>query len=141
MMVVPSTYAHIQVEFGGRPRSLVDLIDGWANSVLRFHFDIVEDRTIEDGAWHLDDLVGSYHIRDAVEEAVQRELGSDVRLPILKAGDELFLTFAAENPYDVARLVSRNPGPHDDNWWWYYLPFKGPIARLISEGPSVQLAE
>jgi hypothetical protein len=78
--------------------------------------------------WGGDDLIGSYHLRNAVEKGVRalvEEVG-DCQVALLRASDELFKTFTTEDDDNLVLLFANDGGT---GWWWKRFPTRGPIVQ------------
>lgn len=120
--------AEVFVEFGGKPVSLIEMIDGWAARVLNLYSDA---SGLSDFEWTSHDLIGSLIMRDAVQRGVEQLVQDDRPVPALEAADALFRSFTREDPQRL--LVEWEPGIPSLPWWWTRIPARGPIADEIAE--------
>ena len=113
------------VEFGGRRRPLLDLVDSWARHVRRFARE--SSGADFDSSWGVYDYIAALHIRDAVA----RGLGDQPDLPPpVAAADELLRRFTEP---DHDRLLQRaEPDAPRDPWWWQRVPSAGPVATDLA---------
>lgn len=124
------------VEFGQGMESLLGLIDAWAGRVLKLFFDTDPGVDPNDGStWTINDLVGALYLRDAVERGLrdlaQRRGRSMAEVAAVRAVDELFKTFTADDKRGVVQLT--DTAAPSSPWWWRRLPVTGPVATEADE--------
>jgi len=121
-MTYSSSMCGAHVQFGGRPVPLLDLMDAWAQHVLRLYHERSTTLEATPTAWGLWDLGAANLIRDAISAACTAA-GLD-EPPVLIASDELFKSFTVESSPDWLRLMNEEPG---SGWWWSRIPTSGPV--------------
>jgi hypothetical protein len=124
--------ANVQVEFGSGSQTLLILINEWCARVVKIYRDL--DSSIEDHlVWGMDDLIGAFVLRDAVESGLQtlRATSPAGNVAALDVADELFKVFTREDSEGAVRRFDRAVIV-GGGWWWSRIPKKGPIAMEIS---------
>ena len=116
------------VKFGRGNVSLGTLEEGWASRVLKLRSDAAA--SVRSGQeWGLDDLVGCYYIRQAIENGLASD--PDLEAPSsLEAIDALLLTFTSRE--NIATLRKQDP-MIPDTWWWERIPINGPIREQFDQ--------
>ncbi len=112
----------------GRQITLTDLVNEWAARVVQHHADSQNDAAARD-PWGLDDLEGSYFVRDQLHyEFLLHNLG---RSPVLDSIDSLLITFTSVSTQpSLAKLAGAE---EDAGWWWARIPTRG-LVRQEYEG-------
>jgi hypothetical protein len=124
----------VEARYGGKAWPVLELIDAWAARVLKLLNDIDAGLTTADAeAWSIHDLIGSFYLRDSIENSLSSVKGvaAGRRVASLEAVDRLFRGMTTEDAYGIVRLVEQD-GP-GDGWWWNRVPSAGPIADEIRE--------
>jgi hypothetical protein len=127
--------AGVTLNFGPGELSFPDLINGWSAEVLKFYGELdVNWHDPDPGIWGVDDLVGSYYRRSAIESGLDLLEGATGfrNVAPLIATDELLRSFTIED--DDSRLLafSGERAP-DSGRWWRRLPVRGPVAQQLAE--------
>ena len=126
-LLMLNSMATIKVSFGGKPMSLIDLVDAWAQHVLRLYGERNETFESSPDAWGIWDLGAAYIIREALSSGMSgRELE---RPPALVAVDELLKSFTHTRSPDWKELMNEERGP---GWWWDRIPTSGPVLAEYS---------
>ena len=118
--------------YGDHESPLISLVDDWAARVLKFRLDIVSAETVR-LPWGVDDLIGAYILRDAIERGLQiGNYGQDKFLTpaTLTVTDELLRSITVEDEQSL-RLIS--PKDPTSSWWWSRIPTAGPVREEVLE--------
>lgn len=103
--------------------------------MLKFYGDLDANWSDPDpGIWGGDDLVGSYHLRDAIESGLDLlDAATGFRkVAVLSATDELFQSFTVDDEDGWLRVFDRTLDP-GRGWWWQRIPRSGPVLQQMAE--------
>jgi hypothetical protein len=117
-----SQLAAIEVPFGGQQMLLIDLVDAWAQHVLRLYHERDESLDSKPDAWGVWDLGAAYIIRETLSRALSG--GACEPPPSLVAIDELLRSFTSDRAPNWTELMNEERGP---GWWWDRIPTSGPV--------------
>ena len=129
-----SELVQVTVDLGyGRSSKLLDLIDSWADHVLRFLREAHPAFDAPALAWGVHDFVASLYIRDRVQQGIMAySMDFDATLPpTVVISDEVFRSFTAQDDRGDLRLVF-NDIPSEP-WWWQRVPKAGPVLTELQE--------
>ena len=133
MRMALSKASDVRANFGSRQVSLLDLVDDWAQRVVKFASDIAETRSLDEGTtWGFHDIVGAFQLRDAIESSVpKQEGGTAADIAVLQATDLLLMKLTE----DGGRPLYQRIYPEDvtPRWWWDRLPTVGPVREEAEE--------
>ncbi|HEX4056806.1 MAG TPA: hypothetical protein VHX87_00650 [Galbitalea sp.] len=115
-------FGAVRVRFGRGEVTLDELVEGWASRVLKVRADMNE-RDSSGSAWGIDDLVGSYYLRQALQDGIAASPG--VAVPrTLEAIDRLLESFTRDESLTPIRKIDAGI---PDGWWWHRIPTRGPV--------------
>ena len=106
---------------------LSELIDGWCGHVLRFLKELQEHwENRSDDVWGIDDLAGTYYLRDRIDALLAQHGG----LPphALELADEVLRSFTIETDFNWSTHTGQTAGA---GWWWRRIPTHGPVSEQV----------
>ena len=135
----PEDVARVTLSFGPGESTLAELINGWSAQVLKFYRDLDSSwRDPDPTIWGGDDLMGTYHLRDAIEsglDLLEAAVGTR-KVATLTATDELLRTFTVEDT-DSMKLFDSTIELRS-GWWWRRVPARGPVVQQLAEMSRTQ---
>jgi hypothetical protein len=112
----------------GRESTALNLLNEWAARVVKHHDDFLSNAD-DDRTWGINDLEGSYFVRDVLETTF-RAHGLN-RSAVLDAVDGLLLSFTADS--EEPSLSALAGAGKNAGWWWSRIPTAGLIHLEYDE--------
>jgi len=130
-------------EFGRGDLALPLLIDFWAMRTLVFRNQASEADPPE-YPWGIDDIIGTYHVRDAVQQALwtidaqpPRPVGQS-GVATLDAVDLLWADFCLPGARPALQNYSPESFPLPPSvWWWDLAPRTGVVRQDLDRLPTI----
>lgn len=111
----------------GKESSLLELLDDWANRVLKLEEGA--QTTTADELAGIKEFVALLQVRDRLEQALADEKESSVPA-LVKAVDALYSAYTLRDDHKV--LAKLDDAAPTEPWWWSRIPATGPLAAEFS---------
>ncbi|HEX2149946.1 MAG TPA: hypothetical protein VHI31_07245 [Actinomycetota bacterium] len=114
----------------GQDASLLELVDSWAERVLR-----LEEAAQAPGPYTdlspVKEFVSGLQVRDRLEQSLTDNTSGSSAPALIRAVDALYRAYTLQDDHRVlARLDEDLP---TEPWWWSRIPAAGPLAAEFSK--------
>jgi hypothetical protein len=113
----------------GQDASLLELVDNWAECVLRLEEKAQPAAPASDLAG-IKEFVAGLLVRDRLEQALAANTAGSSAPALVRAVDALYSAYTLRDDHKV--LAKLDEAAPTEPWWWGRIPAEGPLAAEFS---------
>jgi hypothetical protein len=113
----------------GKEASLLELVDDWADRVLRLE-EKAQSAAFDTDLKGIRQFVAALKVRDRLEEALAANTRGSSAPALVRAVDALYRAYTLKDDHKV--LSKLDEAAPTQPWWWERIPAEGPLAAEFS---------